>query len=357
MTGYRRIVDSFHLGGVYMMRLLAVLLLCFLIVEMVSAQDFQTPYEIALERIEEAESSGATDLVLSGLGLTELPPEIGGLSKLERLYLQHNQLVWLPPEIGNLNALQFLNLQHNELGSLPAEIGMLHNLTELLLSANQLSILPPEIGQLDKLIRLDLELNHLEGMPSQIGDLDSLEELILYLNSLTDIPPGIGNLSHLTILSLGHNQLIDLPSEIGKLRNLKWLDVSHNQLISLPGEIGKLVNLCYLNLAHNQLRTLPVELGQLTLLTASECPLVRGASQSPDVIFSAFYLDGNPLISPPPEVIAQGTPAILAYLRNEAWFYMQKLIVSGLAILGVVTLSVLGLRWRNRRGKQKRKHA
>jgi hypothetical protein len=59
----------------------------------------QTPYEIALERIAEAENTEATMLNLAGLGLTEIPPEIGQLTNLENLSVSDNFLVSLPPEM------------------------------------------------------------------------------------------------------------------------------------------------------------------------------------------------------------------------------------------------------------------
>jgi hypothetical protein len=39
-----------------------------------------TPEEIALTRIRDAAENGDTELDLSNLGLTALPPEIGGLA-------------------------------------------------------------------------------------------------------------------------------------------------------------------------------------------------------------------------------------------------------------------------------------
>ncbi|WP_298911120.1 leucine-rich repeat domain-containing protein [uncultured Nostoc sp.] len=77
-----------------------------------------------------------------------------------------------------------------------------------------------------------------------------------------------------TKLSLNNNQLSSLPPEISQLSNLEWLDLSNNQLNSLTPEISQLSNL-------------------------------RG-----------IYLKNNPqLSSPPPEIVEQGTEAILTYLR------------------------------------------
>ena len=43
---------------------------------------------------------------LSDRGLTTLPPEIGQLTSLQTLTLDHNQLAALPPEITQLTSLQ-----------------------------------------------------------------------------------------------------------------------------------------------------------------------------------------------------------------------------------------------------------
>ena len=75
------------------------------------------------------------------------------------------------------------------------------------------------------------------------------------------------------------------------------LNLSRLGLTQLPTELGQLSHLQVLLLARNSLTQLPAELGQLSQLT---------------------YLDlsNNPkLQSPPPAVVAEGTQAILAYLR------------------------------------------
>src|SRR5215467_8542320 len=45
-------------------------------------------------------------LGLSGLALTQLPPELSQLTDLQELDLDNNQLSQLPPEIGRLTNLQ-----------------------------------------------------------------------------------------------------------------------------------------------------------------------------------------------------------------------------------------------------------
>jgi Leucine-rich repeat (LRR) protein len=231
-----------------MRRIIILAILLFLCLPSIAQEDEQTPYEIALQRIQEAEVSGATVLDLSGLGLTELPPEIGSLRSLETLNLENNQLTTLPPEIGNL--------------------------------------------------------------------------------------------SNLIALELSFNQLTSLPPEIGNLTNLQGLYLAFNQLTYLSPEIGRLNHLCEIELFSNELQYLPTELSQI------------GRIRDEDCWFSPY---GNPLISPPQEVIAQGTPAILDYLENEAWWHLQRLIISAASSFGMVAAFILGMRWRNR-DKRKKKH-
>jgi internalin A len=249
--------------------LLLCLLLCLTIP--LHAQDEPTPYEIALQRIDEAAANSASALVLSSLGLTELPPEIGQLSSLRVLNIDNNQLSSLPVAIGQLSGLQGLDLDNN-----------------------QLNVLPSEFGQLSDLRWLDLENNQLSALPSEFGQLNNLQTL-----------------------SLAYNQLSVLPPEIGQLSNLQWLDLKNNQLHYLPPTMGNLISLqcdnCFLS------------------------------------------LDNNPLISPPPEVVEQGTAAVLAYLRNQAWYHVQRLIVAAASGVGLLAMLVLGVRYRQTRRKSKAK--
>ncbi len=294
-----------------MMRLIQMffLLLCLGWALPLQAQDDLTPYEIALQHIEEARISGETELSLGWLDLRELPPEIGQLNNLEYLYVgRGNRLENLPPEIGNLI-----------------------NLRELYLAENQLTSLPSELWQLSNLERLSLGSNPLRVLPSEIGQLRNLKYLYLGHSQLTSLPPELWQLNKLESLLLGGNQLHTLPSEIGQLTNLESLWIDDNQLSSLPPEIGQLSNLYSLDVSDNNLSYLPDVLGDLKYLTESNIGL---------------EVNGNPLISPPEEVIAQGTPTILKYLRNPTWWHIKRMIVYVGSAVVVLTLIVLGLRWR-----------
>jgi hypothetical protein len=277
-----------------MLRWNAFCLLCLIITVPLYAQDDTlTPYEIALQRIESAHDG----LDLGQLGLTEVPPEIGQLSNLRVLSLSFNQLTTLPPEIGQLS-----NLQHLYLGQ------------------NQLTTLPPEIGQLS-----------------------NLRVLSLHFNQLTTLPPEIGQLSNLHLLYLSNNQLTNLPLEIGQLSNLKHLSVGSNQLTTLPPEIGQLVSLCYLDLRNNYLNHLPTTMGNLYLFSETvPC----------SDVYADLVLDENPFISPPLQVVEQGTAAVLDYLRNQAWYHTQRLIIGAAGSVGLFVLLLLGFRWKQGGGRK-----
>jgi internalin A len=85
-------------------RLFISLIMSLLFVSAIAAQE--SPYELALARIEAAEASGVSELDLSDMGLSEVPPEIGNLVNLQTLTITNNQRSSLPPEIGNLSSLR-----------------------------------------------------------------------------------------------------------------------------------------------------------------------------------------------------------------------------------------------------------
>ena len=203
-----------------------------------------------------------------------IPPELGGLSNLERLNLGGNALSGaIPPELGGLSNLERLNLGGNALsGAIPPELGGLSNLESLSLYWNDLSgAIPPELGGLSNLRWLNLRGNALSGaIPPELGSLSNLGFLFLEWNDLSGaIPAELGSLSNLGSLSLGGNDLAGaIPPELGDLSNLGFLYLHGNDFSGpIPPELGDLASLVRLWLHENDLSgAIPPELGDLANL-------------------------------------------------------------------------------------------
>jgi Leucine-rich repeat (LRR) protein len=179
------------------------------------AQDRPAPYEIALERIQQAAEIDALKLDLSSLGLTAVPPEIGTLEQLEVLYLGWNRLQHLPAEIGQLKNLQVLFVNSNELQQLPTEIGQLTNLAYLTAAYNRLNDLPASMSNLRKLRILNLNNNKLSQLPTQFSNLTNLTcrycSLDISDNPLESPPPDVVKAGTVAILAyLRHQVWVDL---------------------------------------------------------------------------------------------------------------------------------------------------
>jgi internalin A len=235
--------------------------------------------------IDQAAREGWTELDLRDQEISELPPEIGQLTNLQKLsigaqkwgevegasrnvrrLLDTNSLASVPPEIGRLTNLQSLDLSNNKLIGLPAEIGQLISLQQFNLGSNQLTAIPPEIGQLTSLTSLDLSSNRLMNVPWELGLLTQLQLLNLSNNQLRVVSPEIGQLINLQELQIGGNEIATIPDEIGRLSNLKKLSFRGNPILSLPPGIGRLRNLQMLDLIGNLLVTIPPEAANLTTL-------------------------------------------------------------------------------------------
>ena len=274
-----------------------------------------TPTEL-LEVIDRAYQDQVEELDLSGLDLTELPPEIGNLTQLKTLILGKwengkghvgNQLTTLPAEMANLTHLQTLRIAGNQLKTLPRVLSKLRNLRELNLAENSLKSLPKNIiGSLSNLTELCLYENQLMTLPEAIGQLSALTTLDLRHNQLTTLSDAIGILSALTTLDLGDNRLTTLPDSIGTLSTLTTLYLFDNRLTTLPDSIGNLSALTTLYLLGNQLTTLPNSIGNLSALT--ELYLFDNRLTTlPDSIgnlsaLTTLYLLGNQLMTLPDSI-------------------------------------------------------
>jgi internalin A len=200
-------------------------------------------YQEALRRIRSNAQTKQSALNLRGLGLEEVPAEIGTLNHLVELRLgyngqtaRYNFLRKLPAEIGQLQNLKILSVHSNNLQTLPTEIGQLRNLETLYIFGNQLRELPKEIGLLSRLKTLDLSENLIKELPREIGKLVNLKEVSASNNRLSKLPKEIGQLTNLRLLNISDNQIFELPEEIKQLSKLVRLEIFLN-LLNLPPEI------------------------------------------------------------------------------------------------------------------------
>ncbi len=271
--------------------------------------------EELLQLIDKAADEGQTELDLAGLGLEELPPEIGKCTQLETLVLGKvkrwggadgkwtpqpitNQLTSLPEELRSLENLRSINLSGNPFGRMPELLLEMKQLKSLNLTSIGLTQIPEAIGKLPNLTKLDISFNLIEDIlevlpklceilsklsnltqvnlggnqiaeiPEAITQLSSLKVLNLDANQITEIPEAIAQLSNLTRLDLSKNQITLIPEAIiGQLSNLTSLDLRNNQITQIPDAIGQLSNLRWLGLWENQITQIPDAIGQLSNLT------------------------------------------------------------------------------------------
>ncbi|WP_293314099.1 COR domain-containing protein [Microcoleus sp. PH2017_08_TRC_O_A] len=271
---------------------------------------------------------------MAGLGLEELPPEIGKCTQLESLVLGKfdeekrkwvgNKLTEFPDVVLQLTNLKILLIPKNQITSIPDAIWQLSNLTRLNLSDNQITVIPEAIGQLSNLTDFFLWRNQITVIPEAILQLSNLTKLLLSQNQITSIPDAIGQLSNLTNIHLFYNQITSIPDAIGQLSNLTHLYLYNNQITVIPEMIAQLSNLTELYLWNNQITVIPEAIAQLFNLT--ELSLSNNQIEKiPECLetlpkLEKLDLRNNPLpISP--EVLGDtenpGTPAaIFNYLRQ-----------------------------------------
>jgi len=262
-----------------------------------------------------AQLSNLTSLYLSFNNLTTGLDKISPMQRLTTLDLSYNELTDVPRVISQLNNISTLNLAGNRLADIPEYLNRLNKLLTLDLSRNRITMVPEWIDELSNLMSLDLGINHLRSIPSSIGKLQNLTLLDLHNDELISIPDAIGQLQNLVSLNLSYNQLVEIPNMISQLHNLRSLNIGLNRLVSIPETIGQLRNLVSLDLRLNRLVTIPESIGNLKNL-------------------QKLSVSGNPIKTPPLEVVEKGVKAINDYFRQlevegQDYLFEAKLIIVG----------------------------
>ncbi len=162
--------------------------------------------------------------------------------------------------------------------SFPSELlSFAATLTSLNLSFNKLVALPATIAAFENLQTLDVRNNALSSLPNDIGRLVKLQDIVLAMNSFSILPPALAGLPKLTTIVASDNKLQVI--DVGLLKSLpilNCLDLTNNSIDSVPNELGFLQTL------------------------------------------KSLKLEGNAFKVPRPAILAQGTAAIMEYLRNRA---------------------------------------
>eukprot|EP00879_Flechtneria_rotunda_P016862 GHRR01017651.1.p1 GENE.GHRR01017651.1~~GHRR01017651.1.p1 ORF type:complete len:193 (+),score=58.59 GHRR01017651.1:572-1150(+) len=83
--------------------------------------------------------------------LTSLPPQLGKLRQLRKLWVDRNKLTAVPEQLGDCSALQELYLDHNQLKTLPASLAKLSHLRKLYLENNPGLVIPDAFKALPSL--------------------------------------------------------------------------------------------------------------------------------------------------------------------------------------------------------------
>ena len=165
----------------------------------------------------------------------------------------------------------------NKISSITKEISRLKGLTKLIISGNQIS----DISFLEKLTGLQF----LDLQSSQISDISFLEKL-----------------TELQNLYLKNNQISDI-SFLKNLTKLQYLNLSSNQISDIRF-LKNLTELHTLKLRYNPLKEIPKSIFQLKMKIYMEKQGGKG-----------LCLYGNPIESPPLEIIKQGKQSVLDWFE------------------------------------------
>jgi len=283
-------------------------------------------YRIAERKIQEALASGAKDLSLGNMGLTELPESLREVTQLRFLTLEENHLTTLPEWIGDFGELQLLELTNNEIAALPKSFIRLKQLSALHLRGCRLSSLPDGFEDLEQLWTLDLGNNELGHFPEVLRKLKNLTTLYIFGNGLKAVPEWINELESLRGLSIEANELTELPQSLGQLKNLHSLRLGDlvdggNPFRVLPPCIRSLTALDDLEASRCAIEKLPDwidELVALKSLKLNENLLTDLPESLKRLPLEVLNLDGNPLN---PELAAAykgGVTAVKQYLSALA---------------------------------------
>lgn len=336
-------------------------------------------------RIDEARARGSTHLDLSYLDLYEIPEDVFLLQRLKSIRADGNNIRVVAPTLAvKLPKLKKLDLTLNPIERVPDIPGLEldweaylrvrgtisdYNIRAIDISTgtDQSEARDVEEGRnlfahlvgLGNLCKLTLGVDgivHDAGLPfrpappalrallDRIGELKYLRNLIVFGVLLDRVPEGIRALRNLSRLRLSGTGVRELPGYIAECRRLRDLSLSLNELDYLPDTLAALPALRSLDLGDNSFARIPevvFAIGTLNTLRLRCTFPGRQAqiTQIPSDILrlpklTSLEVYGQPITTPPPEVVKNGVEAIKNYWRQQQEAGIDYLCEAKLLIVG-----------------------
>lgn len=259
------------------------------------------------------------------------------LKKLKMLSIRYCSFKYLPDELGDLNGLECLRLSHIN-GILDFNpFVKLKDLRILELSFCGLKVIPKEIIYMQKLETLDLCHNPGISDFNQLYNLKNLKTLNLGNCDLCELLPDLTqDLSVIEINLENHwtfndwdermyyeNCLVNLGKSAKYLNKLKKINIRgikeyQNNILDISDFIYindiEEINLSYCGIKNISVLENLKNLTKLNLTSNKICditPLKKHYKSG-----CAIFVNGNPIQTPPLEIVKQGTPAILRYFEE-----------------------------------------
>ena len=291
------------------------------------------------------------DLDLSINQISEIK-NLDNLENLHVLYLSSNQI----NEIKNLNDLKNLHVLHlssNQISEIK-NLNNLKNLYTLDISSNKIAEIK-NLDQLKNLQELNISLNHIKEIKN-LSELKNLKELFFSANQIKEINnlnelwnlkklnvsanqineiKNLGDLKNLNNLNISAN-LINKIKNLNELKKLQELDISLNQINEIEN-LSELKNLQELNISSNQINEIK-NLSELTSLKKLDIKKNNLKTIQPLLPFFRtnvkVELSGNPIVTPPKEVVEGGVNAIIDYFEQAKTFNLKPLNECKLIFVG-----------------------
>jgi len=251
------------------------------------------------ELIYEIEGSNITKLKIPFQEISQLPENIGYLTKLKVLDIKGNKLKSLPNSFKNLINLEMLDLSVNYGINLPNDLSIFRKLKELNIACCNLPKILDSLVELKNLKKLNISSNRITKIHPKIGNLEDLEELDLSYNEMEKIQLPILELKSLKHLNLAGNKIHKIPEEISTLKSLEILNLNFNLIQNLVIGLSVLNNLKAIYLIHNRVNEIPGYIFNLRSLKKAHFTANNISTISGDVNisekFEEFYISENPL--------------------------------------------------------------